>query len=87
MDSVGCLVFLDQLLADLCDVSRSSSQMSVGFGFSAGDFIVALELVETVIRALEDSGIVSIEYCELLGELRSFETALIRVKQLELNDT
>ena len=61
--------------------------MSVGFGFSAGDFIAALGLVKTVISALEDSGNVSIEYRELLGELRSLETALIRVKGLEIDDS
>ena len=61
--------------------------MSVGFGFSAGDFIAALGLVKTVISALEDSGNVGAEYRELLGELRSLETALIGVKRLELDES
>ena len=61
--------------------------MSVGFGFSAGDFIAALGLVKTVISALEDSGNVSTEYRELLSELRSLETALIAVKRFELDDS
>ena len=61
--------------------------MAVGFGFSAGDFIVALGLVNTVINALEDSGNVNAEYRELLSELRSLETALIGVKHLELDES
>lgn len=56
--------------------------MSVGFGFSAGDFIAALKLVGTVIDALRDSGEVSTDYHELLHELYSLETALIHVKRL-----
>ena len=51
--------------------------MSVGFGFSADDFIAALGLVKAVISALEDTGHVNAEYRELLSELRSLETALI----------
>lgn len=59
--------------------------MSVGFGFSAGDFIAALELVATVIDALRDSGDASSEYRELIRQLYTLETALIRVKRLELD--
>jgi hypothetical protein len=59
--------------------------MSVGFGFSAGDFIAALELVGTVIDALRDSGSAIAEYRELLGVLYSLETSLIHVKRLEVH--
>jgi hypothetical protein len=41
--------------------------MSVGFGFSAGDFIAALQLVGTVIDALRDSEDSSAEYRSLIG--------------------
>lgn len=61
--------------------------MSVGFGFSACDFIQALELVATVIDALRDSGDASIEYRELIRELYTLETALLRVKRLELDES
>ena len=61
--------------------------MSVGFGFSVGDFIAALGLVKTVISALEDSGHVSAEFRELLRELYTLETALLGVKCLEVDDS
>jgi hypothetical protein len=60
--------------------------MSVGFGFSAGDFIAALELVHTVINTLRDSGDSSTEYQALIRQLYTLESALIRVKHLELDD-
>lgn len=61
--------------------------MSVGFGFSAGDFIAALELVTTVVTALRDSGGSSAEYQALISQLYTLETALLRVKRLELDDS
>jgi hypothetical protein len=61
--------------------------MSVGFGFSAGDFIAAIELVATVIDALRDSGDASTEYRELVSQLYTLETALLRVKRLELDES
>lgn len=61
--------------------------MSVGFGFSAGDFIAALNLVGTVIDALRESGRSSSNYRDLIGELYSLESALLRVKRVELDDS
>ena len=60
--------------------------MSVGFGFSVGDFLAALELVSTVIDALRDSGEAGSEYRELLSQLYSLETALIHVKRFDIGD-
>lgn len=60
--------------------------MSVGFGFSAGDFIAAVNLVQTVIDALRDSGDSSCEYRSLISQLHTLETALLRVKRLDLDD-
>lgn len=60
--------------------------MSVGFGFSTGDFIAALELVATVIDALRDSGESSAGYQELISQLSSLQTALIAVNNVELDD-
>jgi hypothetical protein len=60
--------------------------MSVGFGFSVGDFIAAIELVGTVNDALRSSGAAGSEYRELVGQLLSLETALIQVKRLEILD-
>jgi Mg2+ and Co2+ transporter CorA len=58
----------------------------MSFGFSVGDFLTALELVATVIDALRDSGDASSQNRELLRELYSLETALIRVKRLDFDD-
>jgi hypothetical protein len=60
--------------------------MSVGFGFSAGDFIAALELVTTVVNALRENGSSSAEYQALISQRYTLESALIRVKQLRLDD-
>jgi hypothetical protein len=57
--------------------------MSIGFGFSVGDFISAVELVSTVIDALRSSSSASTEYRELLSQLLSLESALLQVKRLE----
>lgn len=57
----------------------------MSFGFSAGDFTAALELVTTVIDALRESGRASSEYREIVRQLYSLETALIRVKRLEVD--
>ncbi|PMD48130.1 hypothetical protein L207DRAFT_505187 [Hyaloscypha variabilis F] len=60
--------------------------MSVGFGFSVGDFIAAIELVGTVTDALRSSGQAGAEYRELLHQLLSLESALIQVKRLEVGE-
>jgi hypothetical protein len=59
--------------------------MSVGFGFSAGEFIAALKLVGDVIDALRDSGNASSSFRSLINELYALESALIRVKRLDLD--
>jgi len=59
--------------------------MSVGFGFSTGDFIAAIELVATVIDALRESGDASAGYREIVRQLYTLETALLRVKRLDLD--
>ena len=59
---------------------------AISFGFSVGDFLAALDLVATVIDALRDSGNASSQNRELLRELYSLETALIRVKRLDVDD-
>jgi hypothetical protein len=61
--------------------------MSVGFGFSAGDFIAAIELVGTVVGALSPSSTASLEYQELISQLLSLKTALIQVKRLEFEES
>jgi hypothetical protein len=60
--------------------------VSVGFGFSVGDFVAALGLVRDVIDALQDSGTARIKYRQLLRQLYSLETALQQVNRLELDD-
>ena len=60
--------------------------MAVPFGFSAGDFIAALNLVKNVVDALRDSGGAGEEYTELVNELFTLETALLEVKRVDLDD-
>lgn len=60
-------------------LSRSDyliEQMSVVFGFSAGDFIAAIELVVTVINGLRNSDNSSSGYRELVHQLYTLETGL-----------
>ncbi|TVY38351.1 hypothetical protein LSUB1_G002624 [Lachnellula subtilissima] len=60
--------------------------MPVGFGFSVGDFIAAIELVGTVIDALQRSGSAATEYRELISQLVCLENALLQVKRLDFDD-
>lgn len=60
--------------------------MSVGFGFSVGDFLAALKLVGTVIDALREASGSCAVYRELLHELLTLETALLQVKRLDLDN-
>ena len=63
-----------------------TEKMSVGFGFSAGDFIAALNLVGTVASALRDSRDASGQFAELVAHLDILEKALIEVNNLDLED-
>lgn len=58
----------------------------MSFGLSVGDFVTALHLVGTVIGAIRESGGSGPEYRELVNVLYSLETALLQVKQLELEE-
>ncbi|CAJ2501105.1 Uu.00g039580.m01.CDS01 [Anthostomella pinea] len=59
--------------------------MSVGFGFSVDDFLAALNLVGTVIDCLRESSASGAAYRELIQELYTLESALLRVKRLDLD--
>lgn len=61
--------------------------MSVGFGFSVGDFIAAIQLVRTVIDALSTSSHSSVELQELLRQLQSLDTALREVETLQVDES
>lgn len=60
--------------------------MSVGFGFSVGDFIAGIQLVRDVITSLQASGGSSLEYQALASELFSLERALLEVKSLKYSE-
>ncbi|KAJ4303651.1 hypothetical protein N0V90_002552 [Kalmusia sp. IMI 367209] len=57
--------------------------MPVGFGFSVGDFLAVLKLVETVIDALRESSYASSSFRSLINELYALEQALLHVKRLD----
>lgn len=59
--------------------------MSVGFGFSTGDFIAGIDLIGTIINALNDASTASLEYRELIRQLYSLESALIQVKKVKFD--
>lgn len=61
--------------------------MSVGFGFSVGDFLAALELVGTVIDALREASDANTSFRSLINELYALESALLRVKRLDLDES
>ncbi|KAL8691906.1 MAG: hypothetical protein Q9218_002952 [Villophora microphyllina] len=61
--------------------------MSVGFGFSVGDFFAAIKLVHTVVDALSASSHSSSELQDVLRQLHSLETALDEVKNLEVYES
>ncbi|KXS95844.1 hypothetical protein AC578_1195 [Pseudocercospora eumusae] len=58
----------------------------MSFGFSVGDFVAALELVGTVVASLRESGGAKSQFRELLQELYTLETALLKVKQLDFEE-
>lgn len=72
----------DHILSLSCLLAHKMS-----FGFSAGDFISALSLVNTVITSLRSAGGSSAEYQSLISQLYTLESALLRVKHLELDDS
>lgn len=57
----------------------------MSFGFSVGDFIAAVQLVGTVIQSVSQVGGAKAEFRELVQQLYSLQTALLKVKQLEFN--
>ncbi|ETS76323.1 hypothetical protein PFICI_11710 [Pestalotiopsis fici W106-1] len=61
--------------------------MTVPFGFSVGDFVAAIELVGTVIDAVQASGQTSQRFRDLIRLLFSLETALIQVKDIQLHES
>ena len=59
--------------------------MSVGFGFSASDFIAALALVKNVINALNDIIGSTAEYRGLVDELITHRSALLALRDFCAN--
>lgn len=76
-----------QHLAAQTIISYDGHNMPVGFGFSAGDFIAAINLVGIVIDALSASSKSSAELRELLRQLHSLETALREIEQLQVDES
>lgn len=60
--------------------------MSVGFGFSVGDFIAAINLVSNIVDALRETGDSGSSYRSLITQLYSLESALLQVKRIHLDD-
>jgi Fungal N-terminal domain of STAND proteins len=60
--------------------------MSIGFGFSVGDFISGIQLVREVISSLQSSAGSALEYRTLIYELFALERALLEVKAIKFED-
>lgn len=78
-----CIVFLASAVPVKISIRVACTIMSVGFGFSVGDFIAGIQLVRDIITSLQASGGSSLEYQALASELFSLERALIEVKSLK----
>lgn len=60
--------------------------MPVPFGFSVGDFIAVIELISTIINALEDSRGSAADYRGTIASLESLRTALQGVRDIDCPD-
>ncbi|MCJ1388381.1 hypothetical protein MMC18_001228 [Xylographa bjoerkii] len=58
----------------------------MSFGFSLGDVVAALAVIHDVIGSLRDAVGAGEEYQQLMQELCLLETAMTKVKQLEIDD-
>ncbi|CAI6342518.1 unnamed protein product [Periconia digitata] len=61
--------------------------MSVGFGFSVGDFLATLKLVGSIVDALREASHSTSMFHELLNELEALDTALNHVNRVEFDDS
>ena len=61
--------------------------MSVGFGFSVGDFITGLRLLWNIVDALNGCGEATADYRGLIEDTLSLETAFVQVKRLEFGES
>jgi hypothetical protein len=57
------------------------------FGFSVGDFIACINLVNDLIRALSDSAGAKLQYQRLITELINLKSALTEVRQLKVEES
>lgn len=81
-----CRIYLDHHARQFALLAAPKTRlMSVGFGFSVGDFLAAVELVGNVIGALREATGSGANYRDLLKELLTLETALLHVKRLDLD--
>jgi len=60
--------------------------MSVGFGFSVGDFITAIKLLWSIVDAVKECGESTAEYRGLIEDLWHLETAFTQVTRLEFDE-
>lgn len=61
--------------------------MSVGFGFSVGDFLATIKLVGTITDALREASQSTTKFHDLLRELEALDTALNHVRKVEFDDS
>jgi hypothetical protein len=59
--------------------------MPVAFGFSVGDFIAAVKLIDDVVDAVRESGRASASFAALVEELERFKLTLSRANEIQLD--
>lgn len=60
--------------------------MPVPFGVSVGDFIAAIELIHTIVQALEESTGAGAHYRGVILSMKNLERALSSLKSIESDD-
>ena len=66
--------------------SQIKNMATPGFGFSVGDFIMALDLMVRVTDALRDGGGAASQYQSLVRDLANLESALTKMQSYEIDN-
>jgi hypothetical protein len=74
----------EALIDNLVCIVSLHFTMPFPFGVSIGDFIACINLIKTVVESLQEAHGSASKYRGLVASLESLETALIRVKDVDI---
>jgi hypothetical protein len=84
---VQCSLLNPKLLhLHLCQHRVIFTTMPFPFGVSVGDFIACIDLIRTVVESLQSAHGSAAQYHSLIASLESLESALIRVRDVNIHD-